>query len=1003
MVGSVIGKKMAQNQSLLLHALALEQVLDRDPLVVPPETHLEDLVRLMSQSWAKSCHLPTGGVPSEQTRREPVSPDCALIMAGEQLLGLFAEQDLVNLIAAGRSLEGVCVSDVMAPSVTTLTATAEQDIFAALSLIRQHQLRYLPVVNAQNQLLGMVTPEAVRRVLQPTDLLRFRQVHSVMNPQVIHVGSTISVLHVAQLMIHHQVSCVVIVEHLEGQTNTEVDYERALQALLSSHPQAEENTIQFHPLGIITERDIVHFQSMELNIANIQAQTVMSTPLFWVRPEASLWSVHQQMQQHRVRRLVVMGPQGELQGLITQSHLLKVLDPMEMYGSLERLQDKIHQFELENIGLQHQITGKPSPSGSECKYQSREPEDTAAEGDRFFTLSLDMLCVASMEGYFKRLNPAFERTLGFSINELMAQPFLDFVHPQDRDATLAEIKKMTQGQDTIAFENRYRCKDGSYKWMLWTATPYLENKLLYAAARDITDRKQAEQKIREQATLLDVATDAILVQDLEGKLLFWNQGAERLYGWSAAAAIGQNANQLLYTEPWTRFDQIQPTLLKQGKWQEDLHQINAAGETIIVESRWTLVRNEAEQPKSILVVNTDVTQKKQLETQFLRAQRLESLGTLAGGIAHDLNNILTPMLGVAQLLPHILPELNAQSQRLLELLTTSVERGSALVKQVLSFSRGVEGEYMVLQIRHLMAEIKYIISETFPKNIEFSTDLPPELWMVRGDVTHLHQVLMNLCVNGRDAMPNGGTLSITANNLYIDEHCSPMPPAETVGPYLEITVEDTGVGIPPDVIDKIFDPFFTTKPVGKGTGLGLSTVLGIVKSHRGFVKVYSKPGQGSQFKLYLPAAERVEASAVENSSRPQGQGELILVVDDEAPIREITKTCLEAHQYRVLTASDGIEAIALYAQHPQDIDLVIMDMVMPAMDGMTATRTLKKINTQVKIIAISGLASSDKTTTALAAGVVTFLPKPFTSEAILQALHEVLHMDKSKDDTASDE
>ena len=984
---------MAHNQPSLRHSLSLEQVLDRKPLIVEPETSLIELVRLMVHVWDSSCRLLDQVAIAEHALGDPDPPGCALVITDNQLLGLFTEQDLVNLIATGRVLEGLKVSDVMSPSVITLVATGEQDIFAALSLMRQHQLRHLPVVDAHNQVLGLVTPEAILRVLQPTDLLRFRQVRSVMTTQVVHAAPTVSMLDVAQLMAHHQLGCVVITEQLEKDSPAKSLSNGSLQTVLksrASHPIAEGCNTQFLPVGMITERDIVQFQSLALNIANLQAQVGMSAPLFWVSPEASLWTVHQQMQQHRVQRLVVIGTHGELQGLITQTDLLRVLDPIDMYSTLERLQDKVHQLETEKVGLQRQLAGllkRPEDS----KGQPSVPVNIETEGDRFFTLALDMLCVATMDGYFWRLNPAFERTLGFSTAELMAHPFLEFVHPEDRQATLAEVERLSTGQDTIAFENRYRCKDGSYKWFLWTATPYLDEQLLYATARDITDRKQAEQKIREQAALLNVATDAILVQDLEGTILFWNQGAERLYGWPSAAALGKNANQLLYNAPWSRYAQIKPVLLERGVWQEDLHQVTQTGEALIVESRWTLVRDEVEQPKFILVVNSDITQKKQLEGQFLRSQRLESLGTLAGGIAHDLNNILTPMLGVAQLLPHTLPALDAQSQRLLTLLTTSVERGSALVKQVLSFSRGVEGEYVVLQIRHLVSELQHIMSETFPKSIELSIDLPQSLWPVRGDVTQLHQVLMNLCVNGRDAMPNGGILSIVAQNLYLDEHDVQMDPAAKLGPYIEITVADTGVGIPSTVIDKIFDPFFTTKPVGKGTGLGLSTVLGIVKSHRGFVKVYSEAGQGSQFKIYLPAAEQVEIPIPENTNCPQGQGELILVVDDEGPIREITKTSLEAHQYRVLAASDGIEAIALYAQHPHDIDLVLMDMIMPAMDGVTAIRTLKKINPQIRIIAISGLVSSDKTAAALAAGVQTFLPKPYTSDALLQALYEVLH------------
>jgi hypothetical protein len=428
--------------------------------------------------------------------------------------------------------------------------------------------------------------------------------------------------------------------------------------------------------------------------------------------------------------------------------------------------------------------------------------------------------------------------------------------------------------------------------------------------------------------------------------------------------------------------------LKKGEWQGDLHQITKDGKPLLVESRWALVRDEAKQPTSILTVNTDITQKKLLEAQFLRAQRLESIGTLASGIAHDLNNVLAPILMTAQLLETQLHD--ERSQRLIPIMIKNAKRGANLVKQVLSFARGLEGKYTILQVKHLISEIKQIAKETFPKSIEIRTDISPYLGTVSGDATQLHQVLMNLCVNARDAMPHGGILAITAENLFIDESYAQMHLDAQVGSYIVITVEDTGMGIPPEIMDRIFEPFFTTKDVGKGTGLGLSTVIGIIKSHCGFVNVYSEVGRGTQFKVYLPAEEALEPPQVEDLALPTGHKELILVVDDEAAIREITKTSLEAYNYSAMTASDGIEAVALYVEHQERISAVLMDMMMPSMDGLTTIRTLKKINPQVKIIAVSGLASSDKLTAVASTGVKTFLSKPYTAKELLTTLSGVL-------------
>ncbi|MFN6527253.1 response regulator [Nostoc sp. ChiSLP03a] len=506
----------------------------------------------------------------------------------------------------------------------------------------------------------------------------------------------------------------------------------------------------------------------------------------------------------------------------------------------------------------------------------------------------------------------------------------------------------------------------------------------------LRDRKLAEEKIREQAALLDVTTDAICVRDLNNQIIFWNKGAETLYGWQATEAWGKNASELLDDEPSPEIEAALLQAISQGKWQGELTKLTKMNKEVLVASRWTLVCDEQGKPKSILTVDTDITEKKHLEAQLFRAQRLESIGTLASGIAHDLNNILTPILAGAQLLPLKFPNADERTRHLLEILEINARRGADLVKQVLSFARGVEGKHITLQLKHIIVEIAKILKETFPKSIEISTNVPQDLWMVSGDSTQLHQVLMNLCVNARDAMSNGGTLSISAENMLIDANYARMNLEAKEGPYIVITVSDTGVGIPKQMLDRIFEPFFTTKDVGQGTGLGLSTVLGIVKSHGGFVNVYSEPESGTSFQVYLPAVGGMETISPENLPPQTGHGELILVVDDEAAIQEITITSLEAYNYKILVANDGIEAIALYAQNRDRISAVLMDIMLPSLDGLTAIRTLQKINPQVKIIASSGLMSDKKLSAVAAIGVNTFLSKPYTVNELLLSLQKVL-------------
>ncbi|ARV62612.1 hybrid sensor histidine kinase/response regulator [Nostocales cyanobacterium HT-58-2] len=507
--------------------------------------------------------------------------------------------------------------------------------------------------------------------------------------------------------------------------------------------------------------------------------------------------------------------------------------------------------------------------------------------------------------------------------------------------------------------------------------------------QEISERTRAEQKIREQAALLDITTDAILVQDLDNQIYLWNKGAEYLYGWKAQEAMGKKANELLYLQqPLSQLKNVQQALALNGSWEGELYQVTKEGKEIIVASRWSLVCDEQGQPKSILTVNTDITEKKQLEAQFLRAQRLESIGTLASGIAHDLNNTLTPILTAAQLLQIKLSCVDERSQQMFNTIETNAKRGASLVKQVLQFARGVEGKRTIVQVNHLFSEIKQIVQETFPKSIEFSTNIHSDLWAIVGDATHLHQVLMNLVVNARDAMPNGGTLNISAENVFIDEHYARMNLEASVGPYIMMTVTDTGIGMPPEIVDRIFEPFFTTKELGKGTGLGLSTVRGIIKSHGGFVNVCSKVGKGTEFKVFLPAVEATATSLAENLELPKGNGELVLIVDDEAEILETTKILLESYNYKVLTASDGIEALAVYAQYKDEISVVLVDMMMPLMNGAVTIRTLQKMNSLVKIIAVSGLVTSDKLMGATQ--VTTFLPKPYTTKDLLQTLRNVI-------------
>ncbi|MBV6625314.1 MAG: PAS domain S-box protein [Rivularia sp. (in: Bacteria)] len=507
---------------------------------------------------------------------------------------------------------------------------------------------------------------------------------------------------------------------------------------------------------------------------------------------------------------------------------------------------------------------------------------------------------------------------------------------------------------------------------------------------DITRRKEAEEKIKEQAQLLDITTDAILVKDLEETILYCNSSTEHIYGWKKEELIGKTAKELLYEEISPELESALREVIEIGSWQGELHKITKTGQNIIVASRWTLVCDEAGKPESILTVDTDITQTKQLENQFLRTQRLESLGTLASGIAHDLNNMLTPILAIAQLLPFKLNNQDGDCREMLSMLEDSAKRGADLVKQILTFARGNEGKRTVLQIKHLLKEIEQFANRTFTKSIAINRYLPQDLLTVFADPTQMHQVFVNLVVNARDAMPNGGTITISAQNLYVDESYAKMNIEAQVGYYVVVTIADTGIGISPEAIERVFDPFFTTKEVGKGTGLGLSTAIGIIKNHGGFIEVTSELGKGSQFKIYLPSTQDKRIKPAQENIALLGNSEQILIVDDEPAICEIIKTTLESQNFKILTAADGIEAISTYVQNKTAISLVLIDMMMPEMDGATAIATLQQLNPQVKIIAMSGLISTEALAKAAGTGIQGFLAKPFTQYDLLNTINGVL-------------
>ncbi|MFL5623258.1 MAG: PAS domain S-box protein [Gemmatimonadaceae bacterium] len=637
-----------------------------------------------------------------------------------------------------------------------------------------------------------------------------------------------------------------------------------------------------------------------------------------------------------------------------------------------------------------------------------------SDADRLFEISVDLLCLCGVDGYFKRVNPAFERTLGYSAQELLAVPYWHFIHPDDKCASEVEAAKTTAGAACVSFENRYRCRDGSYRWLSWRSSVPDARGICYAVARDITNERNAELALRQSEADMRALVEELRASEKRQRLLFernpfpmWlfdaetmailqaNEAAISDYGYSQAEFLKMSVADLLAGDEAPQIIALRSPA-GGGRNHVGPHSHRRKDGTLITVE---VVSEDAEVDgrPARLVLARDVTDHEVLEGQLRQAQKMEAVGQLAGGIAHDFNNLLTAIRGYSDILMESLAANDSRREDVAEI-SKAAERASGLTRQLLAFSRKQILQPRVVNLNDVVTGLGSMLRRLIGEDIEMITRTGQLEGQVAADVGQLEQVLVNLAVNARDAMPKGGTLTLETADVQLDEHYGARQGATVpAGPYVMLAVSDTGIGMDRDTRARVFEPFFTTKEVGKGTGLGLSTVYGIVKQSGGFVWVYSEPGHGTTFKIYLPrvAAGASPVAPVAEVARENRGSETILLVEDEETVRNLATRILRKQGYTVLSARHGRQAEGIAGEYRHDIHLVITDVVMPEMGGRDLASALGALRPDVPILYVSGYTDDEIIRRGMLEPTMAFIEKPFTANALLRKVRELLDSRRS--------
>jgi PAS domain S-box-containing protein len=611
---------------------------------------------------------------------------------------------------------------------------------------------------------------------------------------------------------------------------------------------------------------------------------------------------------------------------------------------------------------------------------------------RLLDVTHDLLCVLGRDGYFQFTNFSWEATLGYSKQQLLARPYVELIHPDDRAATIADAAKVMSGRPTVSFENRYICKDGSQKWFSWAVTASLPEQLAFAAGRDITENKRSEERAVRLTQAVESSAELVAVGDAEGRITFANQALLRASGYKEEELVGMRFSETLRSpnNPKHISDEIQAGIRLEGKWRGECLQRRRDGTDFPIFLSIGGIKDSRGNVTGILGMAQDITERRRLEGQLRQAQKMEAVGQLAGGVAHDFNNLLMVIMGYAGSITDHLDAGDPVRKEAAEIIKAG-NRAALLTRQLLAFSRRQVLEPKVLNLNSVIQDVKNMLGRLINEDIELMTDLDQELGSVKADQGQIEQVIVNLVVNARDAMPGGGVLTIKTANIDVDEVYAwahlPLPP----GSFVRLEVTDTGIGMNAETQSHIFEPFFTTKEPGRGTGLGLATVHGVVTQSDGFIWVSSEPGHGTTFEIFLPRVSKLVPAVGRQivSDRSCRGSETILLVEDDQSLRKLILNSLIKNGYHVLEAANGVEALNIAEQVSGKIDLVLTDVVMPSMGGNQVADRISLLYPTVKVLYMSGYSDVEPGGHGLGQER-PLLQKPFSLQSLATTLREVL-------------